>query len=116
MKNKTAIDPYSGETFQKSRSNKRFANLRNKNAYHNAFAKKERDRISNVQKPLLRNRKILELLLGEKEEVTVSRDFLLGRGYNFTCYTGSDQKRRVFLIYEFEISDSEGKIKIRRGK
>jgi len=116
MKPEVATDPYTKETFVKRRSNQRFATLKTKNAFHNENARLQRQKISAIQSSLLKNRKILKKMLGDKDEIVVSQDFLLGAEFDFRFYTGTDKERSMFLIYEFEISKAGDKMKIKRRK
>ena len=92
MKNddyKTGIDPLTGETFFKKRSNQVFANRSNQIRYNNRKAYEKRKAKSPLDKILDNNRRILKTILGSSDEIVKSRDFLLGAGFNFGCSTHS---------------------------
>lgn len=115
MESEYGKDPLTGETFIKTRSDKKFANTRNKSkSYYLKIAKPERLKMAPVQKPLLKNRKILNKILEGVQERIVSKDFLLGAGFNFGYYTGTATGGTVFLVYEYEFSIIENKAKIKR--
>jgi hypothetical protein len=116
MESSKSIDPYSRESFLKRRSDQRFASKKTKNAFHNGRAKEQRDSIAFIQKPLMKNRNILNHLLGKKNEHEVSKDFLLGAGYDFRFFTGTVRNRNAILIYEFEITNHNSKIVIKKSK
>ena len=63
------------------------------------------------------NRTILSRIIGDKTEMIVSHDYLLGAGFNFAYYSFSYSIEKVtfFGIYEFEIGKIfEGKYKIKK--
>lgn len=116
MKKNSSIDPYTGQEFEKRRANQRFANTKNKNAYHNENARKERNKISTVQKALMTNRKILDKLLGKNIEISVSQEFLRGAGVYINFFTQWDRENQIIHIFEFEISKANDKLIIKRSK
>jgi hypothetical protein len=117
MKPKAKLtDPYTGEVFEPKRSNQKFACLANKTAYHNDKAKEERKKIEGPQKALKKNREVLKSLLKDSSEIIVSRDFLLGAGFNFNYYIGSDKNKTILVVYEFEFSGFNNDFKISRRK
>ena len=60
MKNKTKIDPYTGETFEAKRRNQLFATRQNRIDYHNEQAALLRDEKAPANSPLHRNLQILK--------------------------------------------------------
>jgi hypothetical protein len=80
---KKKVDPYTGETFIPKRTNQRFANRDNQIAFNNAKAKRERDRQGKIDNQIRRNYQILDELLKTDEIVQKTREYLLGKGYNF---------------------------------
>ena len=103
------IDPYTGEKFVPRRSNQRFANRENQICYNNQKASAERRRIRRELKPLLENQKILHKILYGLNEITVSRDYLLGAGFDFTASNGAsrDGEKVCNHILSYQIRKAE---------
>ncbi len=104
------------EVFVKRRSNQKFANPQNRIRYNNKKAQRKRTAKAFVDGPLDRNRTILARILHGKNEVTVSRDFLLGSGFTFDLYHYQKMEDdQVYAgIYEYgvtRVSESTYKIK-----
>lgn len=74
--------------------------------WNNTQAREVRTKHKPITKALRTNKKILSQILDGSEEKQVSRDFLLGAGFNFTIF--SFQKKvaeKVYAgIYDFGIS------------
>jgi len=102
-------DPLTGEWFTPKRSNQVFANRQNQITYNNKKTKAEREAVTETNRALAKNRKILIKTLNGQEEIVKSRDFLAGAGYDFTIMTGQRIfENETFLIcYElgFRIDD-----------
>ena len=101
----TRKDPHTGEMFIPKRTNQVFANSANRIAYHNKKANNLRQRNSYINKPLQRNNKICLELMKDKKEETFHKEYLNGKGFDFTVHThlvelnGQNQ----FAIYGFTI-------------
>jgi hypothetical protein len=81
-------DLFTGEIFKPSRRNQKFKTSKNRIDYHNGKAFQEISTRSFITSPLKTNHKILMGLFqeaGMKE--TYTREFLLGKGYNFSVMT-----------------------------
>lgn len=117
MKPIEKTDPFTGEIFIAFRANQVFASDENRIRYNNLKAKEIRESKSQVDKPLLNNFRILnELMTGKSEEV-FHKQFLLGRGYNFTVLTHNEilNGKPHIAIYNFILAPVDGdKIKIIR--
>lgn len=85
------IDPYSGEEFMPKRISQRFANRENRIKFNNEKAKQIRIEQSTVFNPLKLNIKIIKELMGTKSEIVVHKEFMKGKGFDFTMSTGSDR-------------------------
>lgn len=114
MENKTTyqkIDPQTGEHFIPHRSNQIFASRRNQIAFNNAKALYKRKAKSKIDRILNKNREILQHILGTEEVVFVSKDFLLGQGFNLTYFTHQALVKGipVSCIYEYVILMNESK-------
>jgi len=102
------IDPYTGEEFEPMRSNQRFANRKNQIAYNNAKASKLRSVKAPRLKALNENYKVLLKILKKRNNRIVSKDFLLGAGFDFKSSSSAEQKgegeQRVYqYIYDLRI-------------
>ena len=97
------------EVFEAKRINQNFATRENRIQYYNQKANGLRRELAYINKPLHTNFKILSELLKDKGEITLSKEFLLGRGFSFcvhTHYEIIDNKSR-FAIYHFVIIQLE---------
>lgn len=106
------IDPHTGEEFTPLRSNQKFASRKNQVGYNNLKAKRIRDAKLSIDKALENNRRILERLCAGEEEKTLSRDYLLGAGLNFTFYSHSVRcnKKVCQVVYNYLIVPQEGNL------
>jgi hypothetical protein len=108
----TLKDPLTGEIFEPKKITQRFANKKNQIAYNNLMAKKKRIEKAVYDKPLDKNRTILKTLLAGKSEVTRSKDFLFGMGYDFNLYHNwfqFNKEKNMWArgIYEYIIITSD---------
>jgi hypothetical protein len=108
----TLKDLLTGEMFVPKRITQRFANSKNQVAFNNLKAKKKRLEKAAYDKPLDKNRTILKTLLTGKSEVTKSKEFLLGMGYDFTIYHNwfqFNKEKNIWAkgIYEYLIIASD---------
>ena len=105
-----AKDPFSGQTFTKKRDTQRFSSHENQVRYNNRKATERRRTLSDYWKVLTRNRDILQRTLGDKIERIVSRDFLIGAGFDFTFYThsGLKEKDQVVGVFEYGLMSVSG--------
>ena len=105
MKKETRKDPLTGEEFIPKKRSQRFATPQNRIKYNNAKASIINLERALIDKPLHKNRNILKELLGNRTEVIVHEEFLLGRGYNFNLTTHYDNSEGMPspCIYEFMI-------------
>jgi hypothetical protein len=79
----TAFDPLTGEEFVPKRSNQKFASKENQIKYNNLKAAKERQAKAHTRKLLDFNRKVMQRVLGSRDEVVRTLDYLKGAGLNF---------------------------------
>ncbi len=106
---KKQIDPYSGESFYPKRSNQRFSSRTNQIAYNNAKAKKERDQHTFYDNQIKKNWKILISALKDKKNTVQTKDYLLGRGYDFRFLNNLriQDKTSYFGLYDCGIRLTE---------
>lgn len=91
---------YSGEEFVPKRNNQVFASKKNRTNYHNKINNKFRNDLKLINNQLLLNYKICKDLLAKKAEVTIHREFLRGKGFNFMYFTSFRRKKDTsFLVY-----------------
>jgi hypothetical protein len=105
MKREVRKDPLTGEEFMPKKISQRFATSQNRIKYNNEKASKTNLERARIDKPLHSNRNILKELLGNKTEVIVHEEFLLGRGYDFhlITYSMSLGGKNIPCVYEFMI-------------
>ena len=118
MNNKVK-DPLTGEEFFKQRDNQKFATRKNQIRYNNLKARKKRSAKSPYDRVLDQNRTILERILNGKDEIIVSKDYLLGSGFHFRYfqYHWSIENVDFSGIYEYGIAKTtDGSYKIIRFK
>lgn len=99
------IDPYTGEMFVPKKISQRFANKENRIKYNNEIAKKIRIEQAGIINPLKLNVKIIKGLLGIKHQVIVHKEFLRGKGFDFTISSGNDRyEGKIYpLIFNYLI-------------
>ena len=98
-------DPHTGERFLPLRYNQKFANRENQIQFNNIRARKKRHAKIETDRVLDSNREILKRLLGNLSEITKSKDFLLGAGFNFKYFCGlfSHKGETIYAVYEFHM-------------
>jgi hypothetical protein len=110
-----AKDLLTHEEFIKQRNNQKFASSKNRIRYNNLKARQKRVIKAPVDRILDQNRKVLSRIIGNKTEIIVSRDYLLGAGFSFNYYSFIKEVNAVtyFGIYEYGIAKtSDDKFKI----
>jgi hypothetical protein len=108
-------DPLTKEEFIRQRSNQKFASSQNRIRFNNLKARQKRLMKGFVDRILDQNRTILSRIIGDKPEIIVSRDYLLGAGFHFAFYSYNKEVDGVTYsgIYEYGIAKtSDDKFKI----
>lgn len=102
IENNKRICLYSKEEFQPTRNNQIFATKANRVAYHNDLNNEFRRKLSDINKELTQNYKILINVLDNKESVIVHEEFLKGTGFSFKNFTHlkEDSEGYAYGIYE----------------
>lgn len=117
MKKETRKDPLTGEEFFPKKVSQRFAIPENRIKFNNDKANKIRLKRSFIDKPLHQNHRILTEVVGNKNEITVHEQYLLGKGFDYCIvshYKVQDNKNHP-CVYEFMIMILDNKqIKIIR--
>ena len=105
-------DPFTGELFIPTRSNQVFATDENRVRFNNEKAKELRLKKSFVDKPLLKNIKVLDELLKGKTEIEVHKQFLLGKGYSLAVFTHYEEitGNRCHALYNYVLINKENEI------
>lgn len=96
-------DPFTGNNFTPKRSNQLFETRENQIAFNNEKAKEKRNKKKKVDRTLDTNRNILISILAGKKEVSISKDYLMGAGFNFSYFSQSVKQENIHyqLVYEF---------------
>lgn len=99
-------DPYTGEMFIPRRYNQKFASRENQIAFNNEKARKKREKKHRVDRILDKNREILLRILGKSISKTVSKDYLMGAGFDLNHFSGlyRNNGKSLFAVYEFYLS------------
>ncbi|RDI14420.1 hypothetical protein [Flavobacterium sp. AG291] len=112
------IDPLTGKEFIPKRSNQIFENSANRIKFNNQKARNFRIEHDYINKPLIKNVKILDELLTNKTKVTFHREFLKGKGFDFTVMTHYDNFEGTDYpcLYQYMITEiSTEKITVRKN-
>ena len=98
-------DPFTGQEFIPTRHNQKFANRKNQIAFNNAKARRIRIEKAPHDKKFEKNRRILKNILGIKEEITISSDYLIGAGFDFNYFNGVVRKdgNTYYKVYNYAI-------------
>ena len=96
---------YSGEEFLPKRNNQVFASKKNRINYHNNISNKLRNDLKSTNNQLMLNYKICKELFENKKNVNVHKEFLKGKGFDFSFFTNivenSNKTKGTFAVYEF---------------
>lgn len=86
------------------RADKKFCNDYCRNAYNNNLKSANSTVVRNINNALLKNRRILESVLGEEEMQKISKDKLLHKGFQtkYITHTYTNKKGNVYhFCYEY---------------
>jgi hypothetical protein len=86
------------------RADKKFCNDYCRNAYNNQLKSANSPVVRNINNALIKNRRILEAMLGQEKMVKLPKEKLLSQGFNFKYYTHNytNQKSNVYVFcYEY---------------
>jgi len=86
------------------RADKKFCNDYCRNAYNNQLKSANSPVVRNINNALIKNRRILEAMLGEEKMVKQPKEKFHSLGFNFKYYTHNytNQKGNVYVFcYEF---------------
>ena len=108
--NRTKKCLLTGELFIPISSIQKFSTPSNRVRYNNLKAKKEREEISYIQKPLIKNKRILDSLMKDKKEMILHKEFLRGCQFDFKVLSSLKKYNGEYKTAVFEyvvISDKE---------
>lgn len=86
------------------RADKKFCNDYCRNAYNNQLKSANSPAVRNINNALIKNRRILESMLGEEKMLKQPKEKFLNQGFNFKYFTHhyTNQKGNVYVFcYEF---------------
>lgn len=96
---------HSGEEFIPKRNNQVFASKKNRINYHNAINNKLRNELKSTNNQLIVNYKICIELLDKNKSITVHREFLKGKGFDFRFFTNMVENKSktayTYAVYDF---------------
>ena len=78
------------EPFKTTRTDKFFVDAAHQKRYNNAVQNKKRDKHLSLTKRHIKTYRILQSVLKNQPKITMSMDFLEGKGADLTLFTGSD--------------------------
>jgi hypothetical protein len=93
------ICPYSGVEFVPKRTNQVFSNDKYRIAHNNQKSNSKRKRLSAINKPLLKNYDILNLIIGHEQEKVVHKEYLRGAGFSFSVFTHLHKDENMDKLY-----------------
>ncbi|HWI93788.1 MAG TPA: hypothetical protein VNT20_21050 [Flavisolibacter sp.] len=86
------------------RADKKFCNDYCRNAYNNQLKSANSPLVRNIHNALIKNRRIMETMLGEEKMVKQPKEKFLNQGFNFKYFTHhyTNQKGNVYVFcYEY---------------
>jgi hypothetical protein len=86
------------------RADKKFCNDYCRNAYNNQLKSANSTVVRNINNTLIKNRRILETVLGSEEMIKTNKEKLLQQGFNFKYLTHSYTNKKgnvYFFCYEY---------------
>jgi uncharacterized protein YjdB len=86
------------------RTDKKFCNDYCRNAYNNQLKSANSPAVRNINNTLIKNRRILETMLGEEKMIKQLKEKLLTQGFNFKYFTHNytNQKGNIYYFcYEY---------------
>lgn len=95
--------PECGEII-KGRIDKKFCSDMCRNAFNNKVNSDTTNYVRNINNILRKNRRVLEETLGEADKITVAKQKLMDKGFNFTYYTNpsvTSNNHTYLFCYEF---------------
>ncbi|MCE3229759.1 MAG: hypothetical protein K0S32_4310 [Bacteroidetes bacterium] len=88
----------------KGRIDKKYCNDMCRNSFNNRLNSDSNNYVRNINNTLRKNRRILEAFLNENEKITVPKQKLMDKGFNFSFYTNqtvSKNNNQYLFCYEY---------------
>jgi hypothetical protein len=88
----------------KGRIDKKYCNDMCRNSFNNRLNSDSNNYVRNINNTLRKNRRILEAFLNENEKITVPKQKLMDKGFNFAFYTNqtvSNNNNQYLFCYEY---------------
>ena len=114
---RTCINPDCQYVFKPRRQSQRYCCRSCQREYNNKKAREKREQLKPTTNALLRNRSILDRILGVNNEAVVSVDYLKGAEFNFSyiSQTKMADDQLIYCVFEYGLQKlPEGKIKVLR--
>ena len=94
---------FSKKEFLPKRTNQIFANKEYRIAYHNEISNSIRKKLYKINTLLVKNYKVLTEIMKGNNESEFHREFLRGKGFNFSVHThfGNYEGVTTYAVYEF---------------
>jgi len=107
-----------GEKFQTSRTDKIFKNSLHQRSYNNNKQANKRKLLDQLNKPINATYKIFKELLGNKISISISKQFLKGKGADLKYFTHvkNIDNKPTKMLYDIEITTEEEYINLRKNK
>lgn len=107
-----------GEKFQTSRTDKIFKNSLHQRSYNNNKQANKRKLLDQLNKPINATYKIFKELLGNKISISISKQFLKGKGADLKYFTHvkNIDGQPTKILYDIEIRTEEENINLRKNK
>ena len=107
-----------GEKFQTSRTDKIFKNSLHQRSYNNNKQANKRKLLDRLNKPINATYKIFKELLGNKISISISKQFLKGKGADLKYFTHvkNIDGQPTKMLYDIEIRTEEENINLRKNK
>ncbi len=107
-------DLLTNEPFEPTRSTMNFINASNRIKFYNLKAKKEREAIAYIQKPLIRNKRILDSIMKDKKVNVVHSEYLKGCQFDFNVLSSVVKYNGEITsaVFDYIIVREKDKIKI----
>jgi hypothetical protein len=88
----------------RGRIDKKYCNDLCRNSFNNKLNSDSNNFVRNINNTLRKNRRILENMLNENEKITVPKQKLMDKGFNFAFYTNQSvtkNNNRYLFCYEY---------------
>lgn len=110
--------PCCGETFQTTRIDKIYKNSLHQRSYNNNKQANKRKLLDQLNKPINATYKIFKELLGNKISISISKQFLKGKGADLKYFTHvkNIDGQPTKMLYDIEIRTEEENINLRKNK